>query len=127
MDHHPGIAAENVVGNIHPPQHVETVLPAHPDGPALAPAVVIEIGQEDVVTQVVVVEIADHQHPHGVVRIAVDDHRRPVRRAGSRRIERMQPFALVPRDHRVAQGSGALQAVDPRPQERIFAVHIFIR
>ena len=127
VDHHPGVAAEDVVGNVHPPQHVEAVLPPHPDGTAFALPVVIKVRQQDVAAQVAVVEIADHQHPHGVVRIAVDDHRRPVRRTGSRRIDRVQSFAFRSENHRVAQGPGALQTVDPRPQERIFAVHIFIR
>ena len=89
MDDHLRIAAEKRVGDFHPAQHVQPVEPAHADRPAFAPAVVMQIGQQDVVTQVVIIEVADHQHPHGAVGISVDDDGRAVGRFGSRSVERV--------------------------------------
>ena len=107
-------------------QHIQPVEPAHADRPAFAPPVVVQVGQQHVVTQVVIIEVADHQHPHGAVGISMDDDGRAVGRFGSRGVERMEPHALRIDDHRIAQRSGPFEAVRPRTQERILGVHIFI-
>ena len=114
------------VGDIHPPQHVETVLPPHADGSPLALAVVMEIGQQDIAAQVVIVKVADHQHPHGVVRVAVDDDRRPVGRFGRRGVNGMEP--LAPRRRRspcraASPNCGGCRPIPPETDIRHTYIH----
>ena len=113
VDDHLRMTAEERIGHLHPTQHVQPVEPPHADGPSLAAAVVVEVGQQDVEAQVVVIEVADHEHPLGAVGISVDNHGRAVGRPGCGGVERMEAFPLPAADGRVAQRSGPLEAVEP--------------
>lgn len=121
VEHHPRIAimTETAVGHLYPAHHVEAVEPTHLHGLALAAAVGVEVGEQEIETHVVV-DGSDVHHTHPVVLIAVDEEGHTVGGAGSEDIGGVVALARGHGDEGVAQGVVSLQAISPRTQLRVF-------
>ena len=115
MDHHLGgsaIAPKFGIGNVCPLHHIQAVEPSHSNVIALAFAVGIEVGQKQVVAQVVV-DVAHMEH-HGIaIFVAMNEERHLVGSARCGNVGGMQASA-VDYHHGIVDGTHGFEAIHPR-------------
>ena len=122
---------KKVTGNGRPTLHVKPVFPPHLYGFAVAEAVGVEVGQQDVEAQVAVIHPSEVEELNGAVLVAVHNHCGAPVRTVAAQVEGVSLASVGHDDYGVAQQSCGAQTVHPRlhvghttVQHRVGAVHV---
>ena len=127
MHRHLSAVSKNLVGNVHPLEYVKTVFPPHLNGTPFALALMLKVGEQNVIAQITVVQIPDHKHTNGVIRISVNDHCRLVGRFRGGNIICMKLDTVRIDNKSIFECVCLAQTIHPWAEEWIVSVHIGIR
>ena len=97
------------------------------NGTPFALALMLKVGEQNVIAQITVVQIPDHKHTNGVIRISVNDHCRLVGRFRGGNIICMKLDTVRIDNKSIFECVRLAQTIHPWAEEWIVSVHIGIR
>ena len=119
--HHDG-GMKQAVGNTAPAQDIQAVKPPHTDRLPVALSMGMEVGQQDVASQVVMVHIAQMHHVYGTITVAVHQYCRS-RRSTPRQIIGMQATAVLTEDESIPKDSVSAYGIHPPCSPWVIMLH----
>ena len=76
MYYHLSTVSKDFICNVHPLQNIDPVFPSHLDGSSFALSLMLQIGKQDIISQITIIQIADHEHTDSIVGVSMNDYRR---------------------------------------------------